>query len=299
MISNEKVKKNSKRLETLKKLTLEKYLDEIDDLNSEILLYDVMFHHLVKGDFADDYEFSALGGVKKEEKKEVMNLVKKYDDLCFYNGSVDFWSDSTETANISDYDFISYNLLDNYEFLMNLAKDGGEDVLDDLEKLKSVEGFNDSSVIEYLRNTFNNDEILFKTVLNMSSKQSLFKVFTDEQKALLLKYPEGVLYFYDKDAIRLVSPLFLAVEACNRMGQEVSIQDREDIERAALDVTQKLRDADIVEFGEVISDMSDDYIDNIEDHMALNGRLKSLPVLSDDGSISKKIWKKEERDRQK
>ena len=107
------------------------------------------------------------------------------------------------------------------------------------------------------------------------------------------------MYFYDKDAIRLVSPLFLAVEACNRMGQEVSIQDREDIERAALDVTQKLRDADIVEFGEVISDMSDDYIDNIEDHMALNGRLKSLPVLSDDGSISKKIWKKEERDRQK
>ena len=291
MITTEKIEKKVSRLEALKRLTLEKYLDEIEDLNSDILLYDVMFHHLVEGDFFEDYEFSSLEGTSKDEKKEIIEKVKKYSDLCFYDGQVDYWSDSIETVKNMDYEFISSELLDNYEFLIGLCKDSDEEVLEKLEKLKEEDGFNESSVIEYLRNNFKNDEVLAKTILNMSSRNSLFKVFSDKEKAILLKYPEGVLYFYDNDSIKMTSALYLALEICNRMGEDVSIRDREDVERAILDVTEKLRDADVVDFEEVVTDMSDDYLDNL-DTFSRNGT-DSMIVLSDDGTLSKKVWNKD------
>ncbi len=294
MVTNETVKKNSERLETLRKLTLEKYLDEIEDLNNEMLLYDIMFHHLVVGDFSSDYEFPILSGSSKEEKKEILELMKKYGGLCFYNESADNWIDSIEALRTVDYELISARILDNYEFLMFVAKFGDEIALEELAKLKTIEGYNDSSVIEFLRNTFCNDEVLFKILLNMSSKNSLFKVFTDEQKGTLLKYPEGVLYFYDNNSIKMVSPLFLAMEICNRQGDNVSIQDREDIERVCLDVTSKLREISRDDFSEVIMDLSDNYVTKNIPDLLYKGSLSSLPVVNDDGSFSKKVWNVEE-----
>ena len=294
MVTNEEVKRNNERLESLRKLTLEKYLDEVEDLNNDMLLYDVMFHHLTNGDFASDYEFSVLKGSSKEEKKDIMKLMNNYGNLCFYAGSADNWSDSIETIRNADYELISARLLDNYEFLMSLAKYGDEEALEELSKLKNVEGCDESSVVEFLRNTFCNDEVLFKTVLNMSSKNSLFKVFTDEQKATLLKYPEGALYFYDNSSIKTISPLFLAMEICNRMGEKVSIQDREDIERVCLDVTSKLREISNDDFDAIVMDMSDDYVtENVSD-LLYRGSSSSLPVMNDDGSFSKEIWINEE-----
>ncbi len=294
MVTKEEVKKNNERLEALRKLTLEKYLDEIEDLNNEMLLYDVMFHHLANGDFASDYEFPILKESNKEEKKEVMELMSKYGNLCFYNESADNWSDSVETIRNADYELISAKILDNYEFLMYVAKYGDEIALEELAKLKDLDGYDESSVVEFLRNTFCNDEVLFKLILNMSSKNSLFKVFTDEQKGTLLKYPEGVLYFYDTNAIKIVSPLFLAMEICNREKDNVSIKDREDVERVCLDVTSKLREISRDDFSEIVMNLSDDYVtENVSD-LLYKGSSSSLPVVNDDGTFSRKVWNKEE-----
>lgn len=292
MITTEKVKKTNERLEALKKLTLEKYLDEIDDLNSDMLLDDVMFHHLVNNDFADDYQFPCLEGISKDEKKKAMELVDDYKHLCFYEGSEDYWFDSIETIKNSDYDLIAGKLLDNYEFLISLALEGDKELFENLDKLKDVDGYRETSVIEYLRNTFSNDELLCKILLNMSSKNSLFKVFTDGEKASLLKYPEGTLYLYDSDSIKIVSPLYLACEICNNLDYDYNLND-EDIEEVALDVTKKLRDVDDEDFKEVVSSMSDNYLDDFS--IDLMDNRASLPILNDDGSFSKRVWTKEKK----
>ncbi len=292
MITTEKVKKATERLETLKKLTLEKYLDEIDDLNSDILIYDVMFHHLVKSDFDEEYEFSALKNADNNEKKEVKSFLPKYMHLCFYDGSVDYWSDSTEIKQNSDYDLVAAKVLDNYDFLITLALDGGEEALEELDKLKDKEYYVDSSVVEYLRNTFFNDDVLIKTILNMTAKNNLFKVFTDEQKEVLFRYPEGVLYFYDNESVKLVNPLFLAKELCSR--NDVILDGN--MEKVALNVTEQLRQISKEEFDSLVFDLSDDYLSNMANTM-YRGSFSDLPVVNDDGSYSDKIWLKEKNDK--
>ncbi len=292
MITKEQVKKMVERLEALKKLTLEKYLDEIDDLNSDILLYDVMFQHLVKHDFDGDYEFSCLEGLEKREKDEIKELTDKYQGLCFYDGKVDYWSDSTEITmgrknykevtdkkDFNDYELTAGRLLDNYEFLITLAKEGGEEVLEKLTSLEDKEGFNESSVIEYLRNTYPNDNLLVRILCEMSSSNSLFKVFTDGQKEAMLRYPEGVLYSYGKEKIVVSSPLPLAVKICNYLGDNITLENTKDgISSCALEVTEKLREINNEDFLEIISEMSDNYTEDPKNNFMYLGSYSNLPI---------------------
>ena len=249
MVSNKNVREDIEKLENLKVATLDKYLEEID-LDSEIDLYDVMINHFINGDLFDYYLSDNLNDMSENEKKKLFKLVNEYIGLCFYNQDFNNWLDSVEMYRINDYDLISMNILENYDFLLRIAKNGGREVLDFLVKFVNESGYSDSSVIEYLRNTFNNDDILEWILLEMASKNSLYNIFDYSQKAKLLSYPEGVLYSSleseensvdMKDVITFKSPLKLSLEILKLSNvPEINYDNESDISNVAINISSLL-----------------------------------------------------------
>lgn len=180
------------RLEKLKQATIVNFTDEIDYSN-RLDLYDTLLSNVFKGSFDDDF----LSKYVSKDDKDVFELARKYKSLCFFEGNQIYWIDSIEGASLADYDLITIKLLDNYDFLLRIAKENGEDSLKQLIKLQQTDSFNDKVIIDYLRNSFINDDILVDTIKSMNSND--YKDFTDEQKAILCLYPEGILYGVDKD----------------------------------------------------------------------------------------------------
>ena len=76
--------------------------------------------------------------------------------------------------------------------------------LKSMMKFKDLEGYKESSVIEYLRNKFGNDELLQRVIWKMFSREDLYNLFTDKQKALLLSRPEGVVYTILDSKFRII-----------------------------------------------------------------------------------------------
>lgn len=258
IITEKDVKESTKRLEDLKQAILVNYLDEIN-LDDNKSLYDEMMHHLVNGDLDDEFSSSVYDGMEIDDKKELQDLVRKYISLCFYDGDVSNWVDSIEHVPL-DYDFIALKLLDNYNFLLEIARDGGEKALKELKKFQKCEGYHESSVIDYLRNTFLSDAILRKVILSMSKKDSLYKVFTDNQRASLCRFPEGTLYTFDWEnrKVRFSSPLVLALNINKRIsGEEFEdIQDKPDLLFETLLVSLRKTN----EFDDAVLDMNAEYI---------------------------------------
>lgn len=217
------IKKSVLRLQKLKDSTLMKYLAEID-LDSEIDLYDTMITHFCKGDLDDEFLISStvLDGVSLEEKRMIMALARKYQGLCFLDENPDNWLDSVENILIYDYDFVAFRIFENYELLLRLTKSGNSAVLEQLDKFKKYDGFDNSSVIEYLKNNFLNDKVLEDVIINMSSNKD-FDVFDDQQKAVLLSYPKNVLYTDFENEYVLTEPLVLANKICTSIvGEDLS-----------------------------------------------------------------------------
>ena len=104
-----------RRLEDLKQETILNYLDEVN-LDHAMELYDCMINHLFKGDLDNAFDSKYLIGVDQEEAIEVFQLARRYKDLCFYMGDVEYWADSIEGVYLSDIDLVSMKLLDNYDF---------------------------------------------------------------------------------------------------------------------------------------------------------------------------------------
>lgn len=208
------IKKSVLRLQKLKDSTLVKYLAEID-LDSEIDLYDNMISHFCKGDLDDEFLVSSnvLDDVSLEEKRMIMALARKYQGLCFLKENPDNWLDSVENILVYDYDFVAFRIFENYELLLELTKIGNSDVLEQLNKFKNFSGFDNYSVIEYLRNNFSNDKILEDVIINMASNDK-FNIFDDQQKSILLSYPKDVLYTSFEDEYVLTDPLVLANRIC-------------------------------------------------------------------------------------
>ena len=215
MITIEDVTESRKRIEDLKQSTILRYSENIN-YNNEVELYHALISHLVKGDFDDVFYSSYLENVDKDERKDVMNLVKEYSNLCFHDGNYEYWTDSIMTLPLLDLDYICTKILDNYNFLVLIALRGGRDALELIKSFSSNPDYNSSSVIDYLRSSFIDDSILEKILVDMSSKDSLFNIFNNYEKSMLCSVPTGVLYFFDNDSIDFSSPILLAKEIYRR-----------------------------------------------------------------------------------
>ena len=156
-----------KRLEMLKDAMLYNCLDEID-FNSEkdrITAYEkLLYATIIEGKFDNILLSEHLDGLNGLEKNRILSLSREYSSLCFYHEDFYNWLDSVEGVTLSDPNLIAEILLNNYDYLIRLAKNGGEKVLQFLSKFKGNELFNEGSIIALLRCNF----AVFKTSSSIS-----------------------------------------------------------------------------------------------------------------------------------
>lgn len=190
------------RMENLRHATIVNYLDEID-VDSDFGLYDKMMEHFYQGDFDDIFDSLCFKNMSENEKKDLLQKVHQFQAVSFYDGNSHYWSDSIEGVGLEDLDFLCMRLLNHFDFLLELAKSGG----DSLGQLLAFqeEGFsNKHSVVDVLRNLFLNDEVLISVLGRLSQKDGEYSDLDDSLKYILCTYPQGVLYEEDGDQIRLI-----------------------------------------------------------------------------------------------
>ncbi len=193
-----------KRLEQLKQFILLNYLDIIQFDNAKDF-YNVLMEKVFQGEFDHSFLSQSLMGVDVEERREIFQLAKKYKSLCFYMGDFSYWADSIGGVYLADLDLVSMKVLDNYDFLLGLAKDGGEHLLELLLSFQDSRMAQEGSVIDFLRNRFVDDDTLRKILFEMSKDDGEYKEFTNSQKRILCTYPNGVLYHVGDDSIEIHS----------------------------------------------------------------------------------------------
>lgn len=215
MSTNEKIFESNKRFENLKNVVLLRYLDNIDLDEESMNLCDKIFYYFNKGELDDAFYSSYLEDLSVEDRNKIMKLVHEYIDLCFFNGNCEYWLDSVEGIPLKDSQFICLKILDNINFLVKIAISGGRDSLEFLRGFSDKEFYSDSSVIEYLRNSFKYDAVLENIILEMSKENSAYNVFDDKQKAILCSSPQGVLFFEGEDEIKYSNPLLLSTRINN------------------------------------------------------------------------------------
>ena len=94
------------------------------------------------------------------------------------------------------------------------------------------------SCVEDIRRNFVTDDLLFIIFDSLSSENSLFDVFTKNEKNTLLEYPEGTLYFYGKEDIKITNPIVLAMELYYRInGKSYDVSSRDDIVKTSANLT--------------------------------------------------------------
>ena len=248
------------RLEKLKQETILRYTDEID-FDQDLSLYDVMINHFVNGDLDDVFDTSVTKGMSDTERKDLFDLTREFVGLCFSNGDVDYWLDSLENTPIFDYSLIAYSIFNSFDFLLGLAKD-----------------LRDTALVNYLKNTFVDDKVLSSVLLDMSKKNSFYNIFTDEQKGILLNYPEGTLYAYGEDDIKITYPLVLGIEIYNNVNDDDPITEinESDLEPLILTLSEFFRDGE-VDFYEEALTLVDKYRDYVrKNDIALSTEVSNI-----------------------
>lgn len=192
-MNNEKRDIRISRLENLKQATIINYAENIR-FDGQLDLYETMIEHVFNGDLDDMF----ITSTDIENRDEIFKLARRYSSLCFYQGNIDYWLDSIEGISLLDPELVTIKILDNYDFLIKLAQNG-EEPLKQLVEFQKTDVLGNKVIIDYLRNSFANDEILIDTIKSMSDKSGDYKDFSNEQKALLCLYPEGVLYRKKED----------------------------------------------------------------------------------------------------
>ena len=188
MSTNERIFESNKRFEDLKNAVLLKYLDSLDLDDESMNLCDKIIYYFNKGELDNEFYSTLLINLSEEERKSILKL-------CFYDGNSDYWIDSVEGIPLKDAQFICLKILDNVNFLVRIALSGGRNALEFLRIFSNKEYYSDSSVVEYLRNSFRYDDVLENIILEMSKEDSSYNVFDEEQKAILCGSPQGVLFF--------------------------------------------------------------------------------------------------------
>lgn len=255
MTNKEKRRFGVARLRTLKDAAIVLDLETMD-VENDLALYDTVFHAFARGDLDNQFESVVFEDMSEDERVELLSLVKDYRGLCFYNGKGEYWLDSLEGVPISDYELITYSIFDNFDYLLELAKRGEVKVLEQLSRFQNT-GYINSSVIEYLRRSNINDKVLETVLIDMSSEDSLYNIFTDDQKTLLLGNPFGNLYTYENDEVEIISPIRLAIDLyVDSIGQGINFAE-ESIEDVVRVLAEFLKTADID--SDIVS-RSDEYV---------------------------------------
>ncbi len=163
----------------LEDVCLERYLDEInfkldDDSSNDLYLCDVMVEHLAKGDLNDVYESEQLDSFKEEDKKMLLDIVSSNSDICFVNNSSEYWLDSISYIEVSDYKFAVKKILDNFEFLLKICINCGENKLKLLASLKDEKFHINQSIVDSIRDNFENDDEII-SLLNSNLTDNVIK----------------------------------------------------------------------------------------------------------------------------
>ena len=193
------------RLEALKNGMIDRFTINLD-FDNEKKLYDQLLALLLTGDLDEDYLSSSLAGITGQEKEEIMNVARKYVSLLFYDGDIRYWSDSIDGVYLSDYDLVLMKLLDNYDFLLGLVKDAGEDVVKRLVDFEKTDLAGTSSLLDFLRNVFPSDSLLKEVLNNLLREDGPYSGLSDTQKKVLLSLPAGTFYEGQGDEIQKISP---------------------------------------------------------------------------------------------
>ena len=193
MSKKKDIRVSTKRLEQLKQATIINYLANID-LENDLDLYDAMIHLFIDGKLDDAFYSPMFDNMERSKKKELLELGRDYASLCFFGGNPSYWTDSIEGLSLKDYNLICMRILDNYNYMLEIARDGGVEALEQLKKIQNTKLFSDNVLIDYLRGVFDDDELLKQSIIDVSKKNGDYQGFNDIQKAILFVYPDGVLY---------------------------------------------------------------------------------------------------------
>lgn len=189
------------RLEKLLDATIKNYFEEVNP-DDEFSLYDAMYEHLLNGDLDNVFIAPKLEDKSYSVREEAFDLARKYGYLCFYNGDYkEYLLESVE--NTDDIDLVSMEVLDNYNFLVELALEKGELALKEISKFQAGTMAEETAVVEYLRNTFFNDEALKECLELTSYPDGKFDHIPLEAKESLYRFPQGVLYFDHGDQVEI------------------------------------------------------------------------------------------------
>ena len=197
---------DSIRLDSLLKATINTYYDEVNPDN-ELDLYDKMFEKLVNGELDNVFLCPMIDG--KKEREKIFSLAKNYISLCFLQNNPDYWTDSIEGVGVIDTELLCRKILSNYNYLLEVAYQNGEDSLKELKLFENSKMAKNSSVVDYLRNTFSDDDLLKKVLLTISSNDSFYKNLDIKIKEALMTYPEGTLFYVEDKEKIIASEEFL------------------------------------------------------------------------------------------
>lgn len=258
MTEKEKRRLAVRRLSDLKDQAIVMSLETMD-CEDKLALYDSIFNLFAHGELDNQLESYAFDGMSEDDRVKLIRLVGDHRGLVFYKGLGEYWLDSLEGYAVSDNEIITYSIFDNYDYLLDLGRRGGNRVLQQLEMFQNT-GYINSSVVEYLRRSNVNDELLTSILLDMAREDSLYNIFTDEQKCVLLGNPYGNLFTTSEAGVVVRSPIDIAVDLYKETyGKDISI-DKDN----GLDVVRGLREflltADI---DQSVSERSDDYVLNM------------------------------------
>ena len=194
-------KVENERLENLLDGTIKNFYSEVNPNNS-IDLFDTMYKHLLSGDLD---KFFIAPNIPESAKESAFELARKYSNLCFFEGDYLNWEDSVEGL-FSSYKneqsktaselLAAARALDNYNFLLEVAHEKGEDALKEMAQFAGdTDMAAESAIVEYLRNTFGNDEALKECLEMTSIKDGKFDHVPTEAKEIMYRFPQGVLFF--------------------------------------------------------------------------------------------------------
>ncbi len=183
---------------------------ETMNLSDDISLVDEMFNHLLAGDLDREFISPKLDEASPAERQRAFDIARKYSYLCFYEGNVDFWGDSAEGYNPSvPSELIARVVLSNYNFLIELAYEKGEEAVKELVNFSQSHMAEESAVVDYIRNTFGNDKVLMNTLSNTSKEDGMYKDLSSKRKTILYSYPKGILYVDGEDEVLQTTPEYL------------------------------------------------------------------------------------------
>ncbi len=220
----ENIDKKRKRVEILIDYIIKTSFADIDIKNDDDR-YDNMYNILdtlitkvcdsrIKDNSIDDlFLTDKLDGMNEFERKEVFTLARKYSSLCFFQGDIANWIDSPMGFPASKSEDICKDILDDYDYLIEITRDGKEDSLRFLLELQNSDISNEGPVISVLRSKYKASEFLKNIIVEMSNVDGKYKDFSLEQKVILFTNAEGVLYKQDgSNDVEIIDPLDIESE---------------------------------------------------------------------------------------